>query len=97
MPDTDPTLKAFERTVSPERSEQQVHFERTNMYRSCCFVIDRRAAKFFAQLFLTLIMLGFCFWQISLDNEKLGGPIWALIGTFVGFWFDSPTIPYTKG
>ena len=62
-------------------------------YRSCCFLVDKRAAKFFSQLLLTLLMVGFCFYHITYGEDSLKGPMWALLGTFVGYWFDAPRIP----
>lgn len=90
----DITLADFKRKIQPPPSPSisEKRFQREYVYRSCCCELDRRAAKFFSQLFITLMMLSFCFWQIGVGDAQVTGPVWALIGTFVGYWFESPSI-----
>lgn len=72
--------------------ESETRFVRENIYTSCCCKLDKRAAHFFAQLLITLLMLFFCIYYIISGDPAQSGPVWALIGTFVGYWFDSPSI-----
>lgn len=72
--------------------EEAVTFRRENTYRVCCWKVDRRVLSVFIQLLLTLMMLCFCFYQIAYGAPEQAGPVWGLIGTFVGYWFDAPKV-----
>lgn len=59
-------------------------------WESCCMVMEPEAARFFALLLLTVFILGFCFYQLAYGEPCNQAPLWGLIGTMIGFWFDGP-------
>lgn len=61
------------------------------IWKSCCCQIDKRAAKFFTQFLLSVILLVVCFVQLMVGDENVNGPVWGLVGTIVGYWFESPS------
>ena len=79
-------------TSETSETKSEKSFNRRTLYKCFCCHLDKRAALFFSQLALTLILLGFCFSQIYSQGNANSGPVWGLIGTFIGFWFDSPKL-----
>lgn len=65
-------------------------------------LLDPEAARFFAQLSISLITLFFCFSLISIgyvsDNPDLPDPgsLWALVCFITGFWFEAPRLRKKK-
>jgi len=66
--------------------------DQTRRWNSCCLSMDRNAARFFALLLLTVFILTFVFYQLIHTDHCDAAPLWGLIGTLIGFWFDSPSI-----
>ena len=61
-------------------------------WTSCCVTMDQDAAKFFALLGLTVFILSFSFHQLSVGKACNHAPLWGLIGTMIGFWFEGPRL-----
>lgn len=62
----------------------------SSQWKSCCIEMDQEAARFFALLGLTVFILGFSFYQLAYGEPCNQAPLWGLIGTMIGFWFDGP-------
>jgi len=58
--------------------------------------VDQDAARFFALLLLTAFILSFCFYMLAIKDPCETGPLWGLIGTMIGFWFEGPSMKNKK-
>ena len=65
-------------------------------WKSCCLSMDRTAARFFSLLMLTVFILTFVFYQLANTDPCDSAPLWGLIGTLIGFWFDGPSLKSKK-
>ncbi len=63
-----------------------------NVFRSCCFSMDRRGATFFAQLIISLLLISFCVAQLFLfpPTPESDNPWSTLLSAIVFFWLPSP-------
>ena len=55
-------------------------------WKSCCLIADRHAIVYFSQLFMSVGVLGFCFFQLVSSDfscEK-SGPYWATVTLIIG-------------
>jgi hypothetical protein len=80
--------------LTPE--EFSTRGRRRRSWQSCCMTMDAEATRFFALLSLTVFILAFCFYMISDRDPCDTGPLWALIGSLLGFWFDGPKLEKKK-
>lgn len=67
-----------------------------NVYESCCLIIDRRAVVFFTQLILSIFVLAFSCWNLSLTivdpcSKKTDVYI-GLLTLMLGWWAPSPSL-----
>ena len=76
--------------IEDTRTASEAAFERRNYLATPWGNVDRRGIRLGVQFSLTLILLGFCFWQVATMPSNQTGAVWGMIGTFIGFWFDSP-------
>ena len=64
-----------------------------NTWDSCCFRLDRRAAMFFSQLFISLLVMVFCLYQLltksSCETDALYSGLLTLI---LGVYLPQPKI-----
>ena len=62
-----------------------------NVWRSCCWRIDRRAVLFFTQLALTIPVIGFCFYQLLQNEDCPAQTAYLNILTgLLGYWLPNP-------
>lgn len=76
--------------IEDTRTASEAEFERRNFLVTPWGSVDRRGVRLVVQFSLTLILLAFCFWQVATMPANQVGAVWGMIGTFIGFWFDSP-------
>jgi hypothetical protein len=73
---------------------QTISDTRSNEWRSCCFLIDKRLLAYFANFLLTLILVSFCIFQLNqegLNSERFTLFISLLTGS-VNLWMPNPKI-----
>ena len=88
----------------PVRDGINIHQYPTNLsgmtqadtWDSCCISMDREAVRFFSLLMLTFFILGFLFWKIAVSDVCDSAPLWGLVGSMIGFWFDGPKVNSAK-
>ena len=67
--------------------------DNNNLYRSCCFRLDRKFVTFVVQTMIGLCILSFCAIQLaSIDDCNRSTPYWGLVGTITGFFFRKMSI-----
>lgn len=89
-PPLTPNRKGMMRQASLSNGERQ--FQRENVYRVFGAKIDKRGLMLVMRFLLTLLVMSFCFYQISTRDPRESGALWAIIGTLTGFWFESPKV-----
>ena len=65
--------------------------EADNFYRTCCCdsVTDKRLIVIFTQLFITLIMLLFCMYMLSMSDSCADSQVYiTLIASISGYWLS---------
>lgn len=68
-------------------------FNRKVFWKSCCFELDRRAVSFFTQLFISLLIIIFCLFQLhtlpKCDSSEYLSLLTMVLGVWVG---DAPRL-----
>ena len=68
-------------------------FNRKVFWKSCCFELDRRAVSFFTQLFISLLIIVFCLFQLhtlpKCDSSEYLSLLTMVLGVWVG---DAPRL-----
>ena len=60
--------------------------DNSNRWESCCFIIDRRVLIFASQLLIGLIIISFCIYKLSVNDENPAlyyGLLTFIIGVFL--------------
>jgi hypothetical protein len=74
----------------------EIQFRRMTFWKSCCGVVDKRAIQYFVQVFIGLVVILFCMYQITdapmrvCDSEDDNTVYVALISTVIGWFLPSP-------
>jgi len=83
-------------TQRPDLSESEISentFNRKVFWKSCCFELDRRAVSFFTQLFISLMIITFCLFQLhtlpKCDSSEYLSLLTMVLGVWVG---DAPRL-----
>ena len=68
-------------------------FNRKVFWKSCCFELDRRAVSFFTQLFISLMTITFCLYQLHTLPKCDSGEYLSLLTMILGVWVgDAPRL-----
>ena len=68
-------------------------FTRKGFWKSCCFELDRRAVSFFTQLFISLMIITFCLFQLHTLPKCDSGEYLSLLTMILGVWVgDAPRL-----
>jgi len=83
-------------TPQQDLSESQISensFNRKVFWKSCCFELDRRAVSFFTQLFISLMTITFCLFQLHTLPKCDSGEYLSLLTMILGVWVgDAPRL-----
>jgi len=83
-------------TPQQDLSESQISensFNRKVFWKSCCFELDRRAVSFFTQLFISLMTITFCLYQLHTLPKCDSGEYLSLLTMILGVWVgDAPRL-----
>jgi hypothetical protein len=61
-------------------------------WKSCCFLLDKRAVQFFSQLFLSLIIMSFCIYQLIVLDKCDSAEYLSLLTLVLGVYVPTPKI-----
>ena len=68
-------------------------FNRKVFWKSCCFELDRRAVSFFTQLFISLMIITFCLFQLHTKPKCDTSEYLSLLTMVLGVWVgDAPRL-----
>ena len=77
-----------EEKIETARPERHV-----STWQSCCLVMDKGAPAFFAQLFVSLLVLTFCMYQLVFQSSCEAQALYSGVMTLViGTWLPQPQI-----
>jgi len=83
-------------TPQQDLSESEISensFNRKVFWKSCCFELDRRAVSFFTQLFISLMTITFCLYQLHTLPKCDSGEYLSLLTMILGVWVgDAPRL-----
>jgi hypothetical protein len=83
-------------TPQQDLSESEISensFNRKVFWKSCCFELDRRAVSFFTQLFISLMTITFCLFQLHTLPKCDSGEYLSLLTMILGVWVgDAPRL-----
>ena len=65
--------------------------DNSNRWESCCFIIDRRVLIFVSQLLIGLIIIGFCIYKLSANDEN-PALYYGLLTFIIGVFLPSPKV-----
>lgn len=69
------------------------NFNRKVFWKSCCFELDRRAVSFFTQLFISLLIITFCLFQLHTLDKCDSTEYLSLLTMVLGVWVgDAPRL-----
>lgn len=69
------------------------NFNRKVYWKSCCFELDRRAVSFFTQLFISLMIITFCLFQLHTLDKCDSTEYLSLLTMVLGVWVgDAPRL-----
>ena len=64
---------------------------KNNVWRSCCFRLDKRVLLFWVQFFISLLVLLFCLYQITaLRSCEAQSPFLAILSSILSVWLPTP-------
>ena len=67
--------------------------EDSNHWDSCCLRIDKRAALFFSQLIISVVIILFSIYQLATISEcTRQTPFMSLLTLVIGVWLPSPNL-----
>lgn len=74
-------------------NNSEISFDRKVFWKSCCFQLDRRAVSFFTQLFISLMIITFCLFQLHTLPKCDSGEYLSLLTMVLGVWVgDAPRL-----
>jgi hypothetical protein len=97
---SDPNIKIY----SPRTERKRLELRETkikiedkkydNTWKSACFTLDRRAIRFFTQLFIGLVIIFFCIFKLMDENLSCesSNTYISLLSTTIAIFLPSPTI-----
>ena len=75
-----------------ESTISEKEFRRKTYWKSCCFKLDRRAVKFFSQLFISLIMIVFCLYKLHTVYKCDSDVYMSLLTMILGIFIEAPRL-----
>jgi len=62
-------------------------------WQSCCFEVDRRAIRFFSQLFISILIMVFCIVQLVRNKTCESQQLYSgILTTIIGIMLPSPSL-----
>ena len=90
--DTDNTPQLNNRVIEQVFVDEAAN-ERKNVWKSCCFEVDRRFVKFIIQVLITFLILVFSLIKIIADPScEASNTYTSIISGILGFWLPQPTL-----
>ena len=80
-------MKFNKKMIAPETEESKIDVvEEPLIWTSCCLRIDKQATIYFSQLFMSIFVLTFCFYQLvsARFDCNQGAPYWGAISMVLG-------------
>ena len=82
--------------IKKRELEHQIELEDkryNDHWQSCCFVIDRRATKFFAQLIISFLIMVFCIVMLIRNETCESQQLYSgILMTIIGIMLPSPSL-----
>jgi hypothetical protein len=78
------------KNVSSTSSDKE--FERSNVWKSCCLRVDKRAITFFSQFTISLIIIIFCLGQLYILDKCDSDIYMNLLTLILGTWLPNPSM-----
>jgi hypothetical protein len=76
-----------------QRSGTEREWKRETIWRSCCLELDKRAALFFSQLFISAVIVVFCVTMLAYNQDCATFSRYSPLITFmVGIWLPQPQL-----
>ena len=70
---------------------ENLNNKNNNRWESCCFIIDRRVLIFTSQLLIGLIIISFCIYKLSVNDEN-PALYYGLLTFIIGVFLPSPKV-----
>ena len=89
--------KELEKAHEAIKVEQEL-IDVENNWKSCCITVDRRALQFFTQLFISLIIIILCIYNLVKypDNCNSNQVYMGLLTMTIGVYIPTPTLTKEK-